>query len=183
MLEVKVELNVRDLCGLSDVRCCVFVSFERVRERGMERREKERKRDSSRNRSYHARTQARKGNKKKQMGCLFCPAAIPSKNTPSTEQNRSYALCSSYFSLHFLLPLASLAPFSQEGMHVQACREKSHFSLCLALSFFSLSLSQGSAAPEGPGLAVAFRVFLTQKPQAGLRITRNPSRCITLLHV
>ena len=42
MLEVKVELNVRDLCGLSDVRCCVFVSFERVREGWKEERKKER---------------------------------------------------------------------------------------------------------------------------------------------
>jgi hypothetical protein len=44
MLEVKVELNVRDLCGLSDVRCCVFVSFERSREREGKKRERKKER-------------------------------------------------------------------------------------------------------------------------------------------
>ena len=92
--------------------------------------------------------------------CLFCPAAIPSpRSASSTEQNRSYELCFSDFSRHFLLLLASLSSVLlkkwDKGM---ACREKRTLSLTFFfLFFFSLSLSAVSlslTAQERPTLLV-----------------------------
>jgi hypothetical protein len=70
--------------------------------------------------------------------CLFCPAAIPSpRSASSTEQNRSYELCFSDFSRHFLLLLASLSSvFLKKWDKGMACREKRTLSLTLFFFFF-----------------------------------------------
>ena len=105
--------------------------------------------------------------------CLFCPAAIPSpRSASSTEQNRSYELCFSDFSRHFLLLLASLSSvFLKKWDKGMACREKRTLSLTLlffspSFSLSSLSLSHGSRAANGPSHAVADSVFPAQQPQA-----------------
>ena len=82
--------------------------------------------------------------------CLFCPAAIPSpRSASSTEQNRSYELCFSDFSRHFLLLLASLSSvFLKKWDKGMACREKRTLSLTHSFFsfFFSLSLTHSLAS-------------------------------------
>ena len=108
--------------------------------------------------------------------CLFCPAAIPSpRSASSTEQNRSYELCFSDFSRHFLLLLASLSSvFLKKWDKGMACREKrtlslTHsffFSFFFSLCLSAVSLSHGSRAANAPSHAVADSVVPAQQPQA-----------------
>jgi hypothetical protein len=90
-------------------------------------------------REHNTREGETKGNK----GCLFAqPPSSPKNAHQRTEQNRSYAPCSSYFSSRNLLSLASLAPFSSMCACVQAwqAERKDRFSLVVSHSSRSLSL-------------------------------------------
>ena len=106
------------------------MSFERVRERGMERG-KEKKRETVQEEEI-----------KINNGLPVLPSRDPVQEYAKYRTKQVLRPLFLLFSLHFLLPLASLAPFSQEGTG----KQRNRISLSVSLSLFSLSLSRFNGA-------------------------------------